>query len=96
MVGLAQNSQNSQKNSSSAGKIFAVDITSGAPQEGVTLKGKQHEGVTNKEGMMAVPTDIRRAEFRATRGNDRYSPMFSYYRYENRARQKRRGVGNLL
>lgn len=62
-------------------RIFAVDATTGAPLQGVTIEGPKFKGVTDKDGCVNLPDmySENRANFMASKGNDHYGPNL-YFR----------------
>ena len=64
-------------------RIFAVDATTGAPLQGVTIEGPRFKAVTDKDGCVNLPNiSDNRANFIASKGDDRYAPDL-YYRHHS-------------
>ncbi|MBQ9219065.1 MAG: hypothetical protein IJ160_12970 [Muribaculaceae bacterium] len=64
-------------------RLFAVDNRTGAPMSGVKVKGSHLSATTDRDGCVTIPSTIIDDEFRATRGNDRYSNSLGYNRIDH-------------
>lgn len=61
-------------------RLFAVDLKSGEPLSGVTLKSEKLTATTGNDGSIIIPQTVLRAEFFAIKGNDRYGSTINYYK----------------
>ncbi|MBR5102875.1 MAG: hypothetical protein IK092_07100, partial [Muribaculaceae bacterium] len=63
-------------------RIYTVDIKTGKPLQGVTVKAKGKEvlGETGADGCLVIPEKLKSASLYLSKGDDKYSPSVSYYK----------------
>ena len=63
----------------SESSLIAVDATTGAPLQGVRLKGDGLNATTDAKGIVSIPGEFERVDVLASRGDDHYGPEETFY-----------------